>query len=124
MSCIRRGFATEVKPFPHPFLYYFLSYRRTRVYSVTKTLPLDISAHNIAYGVHKDTFTPEALEQTFSDEDRSYTIFLGPEDPPPPRPPHLPEYITRIESLALLTDVENMSKIQILDFGEGILALH
>lgn len=79
-----------------------------------------ISAGNVAFGLHKDAFTPEALKAAFQDEIKSYTCFSGPEDPPPPLPPHLPKYIVQVDSPALLTDTQGISKVDLLDFGQGI----
>ncbi|KAK2758254.1 hypothetical protein FQN54_004099 [Arachnomyces sp. PD_36] len=79
----------------------------------------DISGRNIAFGIHKDAFTSEALKATFRYEEKSYICFSGPEDPPPPRPSYLPQYITQNPCPTLLTDPNDVSKIQLLDFGEA-----
>jgi hypothetical protein len=63
---------------------------------------------------------PEALAATFESEERSYTVFMGLEAVPP-LPAHLPEYITQSSHPALLTDTEDLSKVDILDFGSGPL---
>lgn len=82
-------------------------------------LDIDISAGNIAYGLHRDAFTPEALKAVFEKEIKPYTCFSGPENPPP-LPPHLPKYIVQADSPALLTDTQDMANVDLLDFGQGM----
>lgn len=86
----------------------------------------DISYSNVAFGARLDkAFKPDALKSTFDETFlyKSYVDFFGPENPQPPRPPHLPEYILQSSDAALETDWEDMSKIDLLDFGSGMLSI-
>lgn len=95
-----------------------------RTYTVTKKfLYSDISSGNVAFGVHENAFTPEALRKTFSSARKSYILFDGPENPPPALPPNLPKYIIKANIPVLLTDIEDLSKVDLLDFGQGTSAL-
>ncbi|KAG5300655.1 hypothetical protein I7I48_00427 [Histoplasma ohiense] len=81
----------------------------------------DISPNNISLGIHPEAFTNEALFKTFQYDRKSYVILQNVSDSntPPPRPGNLPEYIILRYGTPLKTNVQDMSLVDIIDFGKG-----
>lgn len=83
-------------------------------------LCLDISASNVSFGVRPEAFSSEALERTFECDCKGSVELWGvPETEKPPRPGNLPEYLIARCSSPLMTDGQDMSKVDIIDFGKG-----
>jgi hypothetical protein len=85
-------------------------------------LLLDISANNVSLGLHANAFRSEALFETFNDDQKS-KIQL--ENVPnlkitPERPANLPEYIVVRHGPPLKTNAQDMSLVDIIDFGKGL----
>ncbi|EER45102.1 conserved hypothetical protein [Histoplasma capsulatum H143] len=81
----------------------------------------DISANNVSLGVHPEAFTNEALDKTFEFDQKSDVILwnVSDLDTPPPHPGNLPEYIILRYGSPLKTDTQDMSLVDIIDFGKG-----
>ncbi|KAL2383731.1 hypothetical protein RJZ90_002483 [Blastomyces dermatitidis] len=71
-------------------------------------------------GVHPEAFTNEALVKTFEFDQKSYVILrnVSDLDTPPPRPGNLPEYIILHYGTPLKTNAQDMSLVDIIDFGK------
>ncbi|WEW61319.1 hypothetical protein PRK78_006809 [Emydomyces testavorans] len=82
----------------------------------------DISPANVALGVDKNAFSPKALQETFQEDEISYIILVHAPEPETAsaRPANLPEYIIHHDG-PLLTDNTDMSLVDLLDFGKGLL---
>lgn len=93
--------------------------------SDTNNVPLlDISHGNVALAAHPDAFTPESLKQTFgNDRTSEVTLMLLDEvsGTPPPRPINLPKYMIARDGPTLSSNVEDMSLVDIFDYGKGKL---
>ncbi|EGC46139.1 conserved hypothetical protein [Histoplasma capsulatum var. duboisii H88] len=72
---------------------------------------------NVVLGLHKDTFTSEALHNSFMCDCNVDIFYIGKEGEAPSLPPNLPKYIVQHEEIGLLTDKEDMSKVDLIDFG-------
>ncbi|KKZ63268.1 hypothetical protein EMCG_02388 [[Emmonsia] crescens] len=81
----------------------------------------DISPNNISLGVHSEAFINEALVKTFEFDQKSDVILwnVSDLDTPPPRPGNLPEYIILRYGTPLKTNAQDMSLVDIIDFGKG-----
>ncbi|EGC41060.1 conserved hypothetical protein [Histoplasma capsulatum var. duboisii H88] len=81
----------------------------------------NISANNVSLGVHPEAFTNEALDKTFEFDQKSDVILwnVSDLDTPPPHPGNLPEYIILRYGSPLKTDTQDMSLVDIIDFGKG-----
>ncbi|PGH06801.1 serine/threonine protein kinase [Helicocarpus griseus UAMH5409] len=82
----------------------------------------DISPNNISFGVLPEALTEEGLRETFEEDLRSDVLLWGAEnlDNPPPRPANLPEYVVCRYGTPLKADEEDMSKVEIIDFGKSL----
>ena len=83
---------------------------------------LDISANNVSLGLHPEAFTEEALHETFEYDQESHVILRhAPSDLDilPSRPANLPEYIIVRYGTPLKTSGQDMSLVDIIDFGKG-----
>ncbi|EEP77357.1 predicted protein [Uncinocarpus reesii 1704] len=78
----------------------------------------DLSHSNIAFGVHPDAFTSEALQETFQEDSKSYIKLVGVPGAPPPRPANLPEYIV-FHRNPLKTNSTDLSLVDIIEFGKA-----
>ncbi|KMP03640.1 hypothetical protein CIRG_03332 [Coccidioides immitis RMSCC 2394] len=78
----------------------------------------DLSAANVAFGVSQNALTPSALQRTFSYGLKAYFVYIKPGEPPK-RPQYLPEYIVQTINTALMSDMNDMTKVEILDFGNA-----
>ncbi|EEP77487.1 predicted protein [Uncinocarpus reesii 1704] len=78
----------------------------------------DISHCNVAFDLHNDAFTDEALKISFQDDTRFRFVFTGSAEEPA-LPPGLPKYIISNGYTALLGDGTDLSKIELLDFGKA-----
>lgn len=85
------------------------------------TLCLDISVNNVSLGLHSEAFTDEALHKTFEFDQKADVMLYGASDTPPSRPANLPEYIIIRHGTPLKTNVEDMSLVDIIDFGKGLM---
>lgn len=67
----------------------------------------------------------EALFKTFQYDRKSYVILQNVSDlnTPPPRPGNLPEYIILRYGTPLKTNAQDMSLVDIIDFGKGLSPL-
>ncbi|OJD21945.1 serine/threonine protein kinase [Blastomyces percursus] len=74
-------------------------------------------------GVLPEAFTDEALAKTFQFDQKSHVILKNVSnlDAPPPRPGNLPEYIILRYGTPLKTNTQDMSLVDIIDFGKGFL---
>ncbi|EDN05817.1 predicted protein [Histoplasma mississippiense (nom. inval.)] len=81
----------------------------------------DISPNNISLGIHPEAFMDEALFKTFQYDRKSYVILQNVSDlnTPPPRPGNLPEYIILRYGTPLKTNAQDMSLVDIIDFGKA-----
>ncbi|KLJ08651.1 hypothetical protein EMPG_15915 [Blastomyces silverae] len=81
----------------------------------------DISANNVSLGVHPEAFITKALNKTFEFDQKSHVILRNiPDlDTPSPRPGNLPEYIILRYGTPLETNAQDMSLVDIIDFGKG-----
>ncbi|EEH11154.1 conserved hypothetical protein [Histoplasma capsulatum G186AR] len=77
----------------------------------------DITSKNVVLGLHKDAFTSEALHNSFMCDCNVDIFYIGEEGEAPSLPPNLPKYIVQHEEIGLLTDKEDMSKVDLIDFG-------
>ncbi|KAK2760275.1 hypothetical protein FQN54_002343 [Arachnomyces sp. PD_36] len=86
----------------------------------------DISPNNVSLGVHAEAFGDDALHQTFEYDTKSHVRFWGASNlsttPSPPRPANLPEYIIIRYETPLKTNAQDMSLVDIIDFGKGFEA--
>lgn len=84
--------------------------------------PIDISATNVSFGVLPEAFTDEALSKTFEYDKKSSVVLRGVPDlgMAPPRPANLPKYVISRFGGPLKTDAQNMSLVDIIDFGKGL----
>ncbi|EFW22650.1 conserved hypothetical protein [Coccidioides posadasii str. Silveira] len=78
----------------------------------------DLSAANVAFGVSQNALTPSAVQRTFSYGLKAYFVYIKPGEPPK-RPQYLPEYIVQTINTALMSDMNDMTKVEILDFGNA-----
>lgn len=78
---------------------------------------IDITSKNVVLGLHKDAFTSEALHNSFMCDCNVDIFYIGEEGEAPSLPPNLPKYIVQHEEIGLLTDKEDMSKVDLIDFG-------
>ncbi|OAX85558.1 serine/threonine protein kinase [Emergomyces africanus] len=81
----------------------------------------DISANNVSLGIHPEAFTMEALDRTFEFDQKSDVILRNVSDlnTPPSRPGNLPEYLILRYGTPLKTNAQDMSLVDIIDFGKG-----
>ncbi|OJD13973.1 serine/threonine protein kinase [Emergomyces pasteurianus Ep9510] len=81
----------------------------------------DISPNNVSLGVHPKAFADEVLDKTFEFDQKSDVILWNVSDlgTPPPRPGNLPEYIILRHGTPLKTNAQDMSLVDIIDFGKG-----
>lgn len=62
-------------------------------------------------------FTSEALHNSFMCDCNVDIFYIGEKGEAPSLPPNLPKYIVQHEEIGLLTDKEDMSKVDLIDFG-------
>ncbi|EER38187.1 conserved hypothetical protein [Histoplasma capsulatum H143] len=81
----------------------------------------DISHNNVCLGLHSEAFTNEALIKTFEEDQKSYIQLRNVSGltTPPPRPDYLPEYVILRYGAPLKTNTDDMSLVDIIDFGKG-----
>ncbi|KAK2766912.1 hypothetical protein FQN54_006227 [Arachnomyces sp. PD_36] len=79
----------------------------------------DISTGNVAFGVHPEAFTKEALDQTFESDLKSNVKITNVSGTPPPLPANLPRYLMMHKESPLKTEAEDMTKVDFIDFGKG-----
>ncbi|KAI2076298.1 hypothetical protein LOZ39_002865 [Ophidiomyces ophidiicola] len=80
----------------------------------------DLSPHNVTLGLHKNALLPEFLRAAFEDDQKNFVILRGAPKSTllPQRPAYLPIYIVTHEG-HLLTDGNDMSSVEIIDFGKA-----
>ena len=81
----------------------------------------DLSLSNFALDLHKDALTPAALDEAFHGNRKAYVELINVSDElqkRTPVPKNFPKCIVVRYGLLLLSDEEDMSQIDIIDFGK------